>query len=93
MFFLLEIKTFFLFIYQISFDDYLDLLLINNHYVLIKDFNRLMSNKTKHKGKKWFCKSCLQCFSTEIVLNKHKEDCLLINNGQNVKLEKGFIEF
>ena len=76
-----------------SFDDCLDLLLINNHYVLIKDFNSLMFNKTKHKGKKWFCESCLQCFSTEIVLNKHKEDCLLINNGQNVKLEKGFIEF
>ena len=76
-----------------SFDDCLDLLLINNCYVLIKDFNRLMFNKNKCKNKKWFCKSCLQCFSSEIVLNKHKEDCLLINNGQNIKLEKGFIEF
>ena len=26
-------------------------------------------------------------------MNKHKKDCLLINNGQNAKLEKGFIEF
>ena len=37
-----------------SFDDVLDLLLVNNHYVLIKDFNILMFNKTKHKSKKWF---------------------------------------
>ena len=41
-----------------SFDDTLDLLLVNNHYVLIKDFNRLMFNKNKSKNKKWFCKSC-----------------------------------
>ena len=71
-----------------SFDDVLDLLLVNNHYVLIKDFNRLMFNKTKHKSKEWFCKSCLCCFSSEFALNKYKEDCLMINGGQNVKLEK-----
>ena len=33
------------------------------------------------------------CFSSENVLIKHKEDCLIINGKQNVKLEKGFIEF
>ena len=44
---------------------YEDLLLINNNYVLIKDFNRLMLNKTKSKNKKWFCKCCLQCFSSK----------------------------
>ena len=48
-----------------SFKDSMDLLLINNHYVLIKDFNRLMFNKNKSKNEKWFCKSCLQCFSSE----------------------------
>ena len=47
-----------------SFNDILDLLLINDHYVLIKDFNRLIFNKTKSKYKKWFCKSCLCCFSS-----------------------------
>ena len=76
-----------------SFDDVLDLLLINNHYVLIKDFNRLVFNKNKSKNKKWFCKSCLECFSSEFVLNSHKKDFLSINGGQRVKLEKGFIEF
>ena len=59
----------------------------------IKDFNRLMFNKTKNKNKKYFCKSCLQCFSSEDVLERHKKGCLLINGGQNVKLVKGFIEF
>ena len=79
------------------FDDCLDLLLISNNftprYVYVRDFNRLMFNKTKHKGKKYLCKSSLQCFSCEIVLNRHKEYYLMINSGQNVKLEKGFIEF
>ena len=32
-----------------SFDDVLDSLLVNNHYVYIKDFKRLMFNKNKHK--------------------------------------------
>ena len=57
------------------FNDVLDLLLISNdfthHYVYIKDFNRLMFNKTKNKNKKYFCKSCLQCFSSENILNNY----------------------
>ena len=79
------------------FSDVLDLLLISNgftnHYVYIKDFNRLMFSKTKNKNKRYLCKSCLQYFSSEKVLVDHIEDCLIINSGQNVKLEKGFIEF
>ena len=71
----------------------MDLLLVGNHYVYIKDFNRLMFSKTKNKNKKWFCKSCLQCFSSEKVLEEHGKDCLVVNSCQNVKLEKGFIEF
>ena len=52
-----------------------------------------MFHKARNKNQKWFCKSCLQCFSTENVLTKHKEDCLSINGKQSVKLEKGAIEF
>ena len=59
----------------------------------VKDFNRFMFHRTKNKNKKWFCKSCLQCFSSENVLIKHKENCLSINGKQSVKLEKGIIEF
>ena len=43
------------------------LLLIDDdksHYVYIKDFDRFMFHKTKNKNKKWFCRSCLQCFSS-----------------------------
>ena len=80
-----------------NFNDCLDLSLMSNnfvsHYVSIKDFTRLMFNKTKHKGRKYFCKSCLQCLSSENILNEHQKDCLLIIKGQNVKLEKGFIKF
>ena len=75
----------------------MDLLLLikdnKSHYVYIKDFNRFMFHKTKTKNKKWFCKSCLQCFSGEKVLIKHKEDCLNINGVQSVKVEEGIIKF
>ena len=63
------------------------------HYVYINDFNRFMFHKTKNKNKKYFCKSCLQCFSSKNVLTKHKEVCLSINGTQSVRLEKGTVEF
>ena len=71
----------------------MDLLLIsdgnNSHYVYIKDFNRFMCNKTKNENKKYFCKCCLQCFSNEKILIEHKENCLVINDKESVKLESG----
>ena len=80
-----------------KFDDSMDLLLISNnfvsHYVYIKDFSRLMFNKTKNKNKKYLCKSCLQCFSSKKVLIQQKEDCQTINGKQNVKLEKESVSF
>ena len=75
----------------------MDLLLLvdddKSHYVYIKVFNTFMFRKTKNKNKKWFCKSCLQCFSKENVLIKYKKDCLSINGKQSVQLEEGIIEF
>ena len=52
-----------------------------------------MSHKTKNKNKKYFWKSCLQCFSSKNRLTQHKDVCLSINGAQSVKLEKGTIEF
>ena len=34
-----------------------------------------------------------QCFSSENVLIKHKEDCLSISGQQSINLEKGTTEF
>ena len=66
-----------------KFSDNMDLLLISDkfksYYVYIKNFDRFMFNKTKCKGKKYFCKNCLQCFSSEKILSEHKEGCLVIN--------------
>ena len=76
-----------------KFEDSIDLLLLidndKSHYVYIKHFDRFMFHKTKNKNKKWFCRSCLQCFSSEKVLIKHKKYCLSINGKQSVILEKG----
>ena len=35
----------------------------------------------------------MQCFSSEKVLTEHKENCLVKNGKQNVKLGKGSISF
>ena len=75
-----------------QFDDVLNLLLFseneNTHYCLINDFNRFMFHQTNHKNKKHFCMHCLQCFSSEKVLSKHKEICLEINGKQATKMPK-----
>ena len=78
-----------------KFEDSMNLLLLidddKSHYVYIKDFNRFMFHKTKNKNKKWFCKSCLQCFSSKNVVTEHKEDCLIIIGKQSVKVGKGIM--
>ena len=75
----------------------MDLLLVTDadqpHYVYIKDFARFMFQKTKNKNRKYFYKSCLQCFSSKNVLTGHKKVCLNINGAKSVRLEKGTIEF
>ena len=75
----------------------MDLLLVTNenksHYMHIGDFDRFMFHKTKNKNKKYFCKSCLQCFSSRKILTEHKEICLSINGAQSVRLEKVATEF
>ena len=52
-----------------------------------------MFPKTKNENKKYFCKSYLQCFSSNNMMTKHKEVCLSINGTQSVRLEKGTIVF
>lgn len=71
-------------------EDHMELLLLtkdeNKHYVLIKDFNKFMYNQTKHKERKHFCMHCLQCFSSEIVLRNHKDNCIQVNGSQAVRM-------
>ena len=71
-----------------KFENSMDLLLVTDgdisHYVYIKDFGKFMFHKTKNKNKKYFGKSCLQCFSSKNVSTKHKEVCLSINGAHNL---------
>ena len=88
---------FILYTFQKSYDQMLNLLLITEkdkfHYVFIKDFNRLMFSRTKHKDKKHHCMSCLQSVTTEKILSNHKKQCLLINRCQAVQYEPETIKF
>ena len=80
-----------------KFEDSMDLLLLidydKSRYVYIKDFNRFMFHKAKNNNKKWICKNCWQCFPSENILIKQKEDCPSINGVQSVGVEQGTIEF
>ena len=71
-------------------EDHMELLLIteneNNHYVLIKDFNKFMYIQTKHEHRKHFCMHCLQCFSSDRVLINHKDICIQVNGTQAIKM-------
>ena len=89
-----EKQIFPIYISKEKYQDHMELLLItegeNKHYVLIKDFNKLMFRQTKHEHRKHFCMYCLQCFSREDVLTEHKNNCISINGEQAIKMpEKG----
>ena len=92
-----ESKVFLLYVSKKSYEKVLNVLLISNeeksHYVLIKDFNRLMYQRTKHQHEKHFCMSCLKNFTTKEILNNHRERWFLINETQAVKYETGTIKF
>src|SRR2546426_1001819 len=57
-------------------------------YCLGKKFNKLFSQQTKHHGKKYFCKNCIQCFSSVEVLEKHNPNCIVLNGTQKIELPK-----
>ena len=73
-----------------KFTDHMELLLITEgtktHYVLIKDFNKLMYNQTKHKERKHFCMHCLFRTLSELKHCNHKENCIQLNGTQAVKM-------
>ena len=71
------------------FDKHVNLLLISQgtvrHYCLIKDLNRLLSYKTKYKGKMFYCHYCLHGFIRQDLLYDHLSHCQ-IHGPQNIKL-------
>ena len=76
---------------EANFTDHMELLLIddqngNSHYVLIKNFDQFMSSFTKHHGRKYFCLRCLHCCSSERTYKIHREDCLLLNGAQKIRM-------
>ena len=78
-----------------SLKKHVDLLLLSNstnsHSVRVEDFNRFMTNKTKH-CKKHFC---LPCFSISKVLGYRAKNCLASNHTKSVLLpeETEYVNF
>ena len=75
-----------------KFNDMLNLLLISKgkeqHYVLVKDFDKFMYTQTKYANRKDFYIHCLQYFRYEKALNNRKENCITINDAQAIKMPK-----
>ena len=94
-----ENKVFKLRLSNARYKEVVNLLLIErdgkSHYVLIKDFNRLMFKINKSRNKKYFCMYCLQRFSSGELLAKHEEDCIVINGNQAIGMppQGSFVEF
>ena len=57
-----------------------------NHYVLIKNFNKLCFKVTKNHGKKYFCEHCIQHFTSEERLKKHVTDCMVLPKCQAIEM-------
>ena len=84
-----------------TFEIHVDLLLLllsnskNYHYVLIKDFNGFMTNKTKHRGKNHFCRYCLQCISSSRISGCCVKNCLPVDHTKSVLLpeENEYVNF
>ena len=66
----------------------MNLLLISQgtarHYCLIKDLNRLLSYKTKYKGKMFYCRYCVHGFIRQDLLDDHLSHCQ-IHGPQKMK--------
>lgn len=45
-----------------------------------------MYNQTLYQHRKHFCMYCLQTFSSEDVLTKHQQNCIIINSVQGVTI-------
>ena len=70
----------------------LDLLSIweeeKQHYVWIKDFNKFMFNRNRHRQRLNFCRYCFQWFPSEAILNKHTPNCIVFNGKQAIRMPK-----
>ena len=51
---------------------------IKTHYVWIKDLPRLMNKNSTDGHRPHPCRRCLHVFSSEVLLKKHRKDCLRI---------------
>ena len=47
-----------------------------------------MYDRTFHRGRKPFCRYCLQAFSSEKILKGHFKDCFKINSKQRIIMPK-----
>ena len=69
-------------------EKHVDLLFIEEkskrHHIFTKDFNTFMYDHTFHRGRKYFCRYCLQAFSTEEISKRHIKDCFAINSKQRI---------
>ena len=50
-------------------------------------------NHTLHRGRKHFCRYCLQAFTTEEILKRHIKDCFKFNGEYLIPKKGEYIKF
>ena len=58
------------------------------NHILIKDFNSFMYDHILHRGRKHFCRYCLQAPSTAKIFKSHVSDCFKVNGMEMIKMSK-----
>ena len=51
-----------------------------------------MYDHTLHRGRKYFCSSCLQALSTEEILKPHIKSCFKINGEQRINANSLYLK-
>ena len=73
---------------DVSVTMHVDLLLIERHYVLIRNLSRLCTKQlSKHNGARFICRRCLTSCKSAKILEKHMERCVK-HKAQAVKMPK-----
>ena len=57
-----------------------------NHYVWIRDFNKLCCNITECRNQKFFCKHCILHFPSQDILEQHLLDCVELTKCQAIEM-------
>lgn len=74
---------------RVPYSERIRLFYYKEHYMWIKNHERLLSNQTQHKAQKHFCDYCCSSFNSKDNRDAHEQRCMLFDQAQEVKMPAG----